>query len=140
MCAGTLLQPSTSNTTSLSGNDYVEVTSHGETRPLTKRTYNSSGSLSKSAASVGKSQFSADGVGHTEVKYNPYDNIPEVRTPKGALGSCEGEGCEKGEAGGEGEGAGEQRKSGSSACCHSDFVEFIDNMEDRRESLASCLR
>lgn len=129
-CTATLLHPSASNNTSLSGNDYVEVMSHGETRPLAKRTCNSSNSLSKSATSLSKSQLSADGGSHVEVKYNPYNNIPEIRTP-----TCGGGECSKGE-----EGAEKWRKSGSSVCCNSEFVDFIDNMQDKRESLTSCVR
>ena len=119
---GDMLHPpaSTSNT-SLSGNDYVEITANGEVKTLTR----------KISGRSNKSHFTTDatdgccGVGEESAmgqgSYNPYDNIPELKT--------------NGEGGG-----GAWRKSTSSACCHSEFVDFIDNLEGRSGSERSLKR
>lgn len=133
LCPSALLQPSTSNHTTLSGNDYVEVMTHGETRPLRKAS-------TKSATSQGKPS-AADGFGHNvEVLYNPYDNIPELGTDKCGKEKRE-EKEEKEVAKKEGKGEEKWRKSGTpGACCDSEFVDFFDHMQDRRGSVRSSSR
>ena len=104
----------------------MEVTSTGEAKPLAKKVCSSSNSLNKSSVSLSK--FPADdpaqGLDYPR-QYNPYDNTPEIpRTAK--VGK---------------KGRGEKwRESSASACCHSEFVDFIDNMEERAGSLKSVNR
>lgn len=123
---GSLIVPSTSNNNSLSGNDYVEVTSTGEAKPLVKNS--SSNSLNKSLVLLTK--LSADDP--IQRQYNPYDNIPEIRSNRAAAKA----GAKKGGCAGDEK----WRESSASACCHSEFVDFIDNLEERRGSLKSVTR
>ncbi len=120
----------------------MEITANGEARPLTRRVNTSSNSLDKSAASLCKSGFSAEGCGSAAKGEgdggkrcgNQYDNIPEIRANGVVVGG-----------GDEGKGEGEEKEkwrksSAASVCCNSEFVEFIDTMDERRGSLRSLMR
>jgi hypothetical protein len=120
--AGNLIVPSTSNSNSLSGNDYVEVTTTGETKPLTKKVYSSSNSLNKSLTKLATD----DGMDHQR-QYNPYDNTPEIRSNGAAAKSGK-------------KGDGKWRDSSASAGCHSEFVDFFDNIDERAGSVKSINR
>ncbi len=130
---GGMLPLSTSNTTSLSGNDYVEVSATGEAKPLSRKVSNA---LNKSSNSLCKGQLCAasgdDVVQGLERKYNPYDNIPDLKM-RGVVA-----GDEKGGLDNDNNEA--KRKSSASACCHSEFVNFIDNLEERCGSTGSLMR
>ena len=115
-----LLRPSLSNNTSLSGNDYVEITANGELRPMTKRA-NVSCSPSKSSASL-KYLVDAFPV-DCHLKSNPYDNIPDVKTIWG--NPCLTDTCESDE---------KSKKAYEMGCQHSEFVRFVDDMAERSES------
>lgn len=115
----------------------MEISATGEMRPLTRKVNNSSSSLNKSAASLSKPGMSAAEKGEGDGGrrcVNHYDNIPEIRANGVVMSGC-GEKA-KGE-----EGTGDKwRKSAASVCCDSEFVDFIDNMEERRGSLKSIMR
>ena len=82
-CTDHLLHPSLSNNTSLSGNDYVEITASGEMRPMTRRVNNnSSNSLTKSPLSLRRSLCSGSELleESQQSKLNPYEHIPAFKT------------------------------------------------------------
>lgn len=123
------LHKSPSTNTSLSGNDYVEVTANGELRSLSKRVNNSSNSLDKQAGL--KCALSADPAPVPEETVHHYDNLLAVQE--------QGSG---GDAGGGKGRAGLSEKSGASEYMSSEFLDFFDNMEsmEKKEgSLASLM-
>ena len=125
------IQTSPSTSTSLSGNDYIEVTATGELRSLSKRVYNSSNSLDKQAGL--KCVFSAEPDPQVELEetkkcVHHYDNLVDVQQQEGGRNT-----------GGQKEGLWE--KSGASRR-KSEFLEFFDNMgsmENKDGSMASLM-
>lgn len=155
ICVG-FLHASPSNTTTLSGNDYVEVTANGELRSLSKRPGNSSSSLDKqaglkSACSVEPAPVLEDADQHPQ----HYDSLLDPQKKKdnsvhhydNLLGVQEnGSGDMNGRRGGgerrEGERGERVMRDTASASENesSEFLDFFDNIEKKRGSLVSLMR
>ena len=136
---GDTLHSSPSNTTNLSGNDYVEVTANGQLR-LLKRRESSSNSLDKQCGlKQGTSNESGPVLEKTEHRYDSlapkdkssspvhhYDNIPGAKEE-----STEGVNAHKEEARPEkANGNGDTK----------DFLEFFDNIDKKKGSMSSLSR
>jgi len=126
---GDTLHSSPSNTTNLSGNDYVEVTANGQLR-LLKRRDSSSNSLDKQCSLKNDTVLencgdNIEAKGKTPSPVHHYDNLLDAK--------------EKGE----GENAHQEEfreVRPKKANGTNDFLEFFDNMDKKKGSMSSLSR
>lgn len=170
--AGCGVTSSPSNTTNLSGNDYVEVTATGELRSLNKRGEASSSSLDKHASLKRKNSKGGtapvkeerdhqyDNLAARDQKASPrhnydnkkvsprhnydkkkaspghhYDNLLSAKGDASTVKVSIEEGDRK-----EVSKKGRKSAAGEAAGEASDFLEFFDNMEQKKGSLSSLTR
>ncbi len=147
-CGGVTSSPS--NTTNLSGNDYVEVTATGELRSLSKRGETSSSSLDKHASLKRKSSKGGTAPVKEETDHRPYDNLA-ARDKKASPGHhYDNLLGAKGDISTTKVGIEEdhrkmvntkvRKSAGEAVGEESDFLEFFDNMDQKKGSLPSLAR